>query len=162
MKYRRLQLDELEEVRTEFVQFLATQGIPAEEWERLKAESPERVDQLLDQFSEIVFDNVLKEIQYLEYRSATDLRVFRCGKEKLELLGLRVAGESQLDFTQNQDPQAMIRMLAESDARLQLYSAEKKYGKTRELELFDLMESGARIARDSSLFDTLYQLRKED
>ncbi len=162
MKYRRLRPDELEEVRSQFVRFLAIQGIPAQEWARLKAEEPERVDALLDQFSEIVFDEVLKEVQYLEHRSSADLKVFRCGKQKMELMGLRVAGESDLDFTRDQDPKAMIRMLAESDARLQLYAAEKNYGKARELELFELMESGARILRDSSLFDTLYQLRKED
>jgi len=162
MKYRRLRPDELEDVQLEFVRFLATQGIPTEEWERLKTEAPKRVDALLDQFSEIVFDNVLKEVQYLEHRRSDDLKVFRCGKQKMELMGLRIAGESELDFTRNQDAKEMIRLLAASDARLQLYAAEKKYGKARELELFELLESGARILRDSSLFDTLYQLRKED
>ena len=40
MKYTRLTKEQLEELQPEFVNFLATQSISADEWEEIKREKP--------------------------------------------------------------------------------------------------------------------------
>src|SRR5690625_7148031 len=68
MRYRRLTLEELKELESEFTTFLVTQGIPAEEWEKMKEKEPEQCQGLIDIFSDIVFEKILGKVKYLEHR----------------------------------------------------------------------------------------------
>ncbi len=159
MKYRRLTGEELEELEKEFVRFLATNSIPAGEWERLKSERPKEVERLIQVFSDLVFERTLREVRYLEFKTARDIKTFHCLPDKIVMIGLMIDGDSQLDFTAGQDPSQMLALLQLSGARLKMYTAEKHYGKERELELFDMLESGARISKDGQLYRTLASLK---
>lgn len=159
MTYRRLTREELDELKPEFIRFLAANSIPAPDWEKMKVESPAKADEFLVLFSDVVFERILQKVEYLEYRSPRDIKTFHCQDDKICLLGVRVEGDTGLDFTQNLSPQQMMRQMQLSRAGLQLYSAEKKYSKKREEELFDLMESGALIAKDGGMYKVLEQLK---
>ncbi len=159
MKYRRLTKDELQEVEKEFVRFLAANTITAPEWEKLKSEQPDKAECLIDLFSDQVFEQVLKRVEFLEHRTAHDLKLFHCRKEEIELMGLKIEGETAIDFTQRQSPEEMIQLLRLSGANLKLMNGVKQYRQERELELFQLMESGARINRSGALFQMLKQMR---
>lgn len=159
MTYRRLTREELEELKPEFIRFLAANSITAPDWEKLKIESPARADEILVLFSDIVFERILQKVEYLEYRSPRDIKTFHCMEDRIYLLGVRVEGDTSLDFTQNLSPQQMMQHMQLSKASLQLYSGEKKYTRKREEELFDLMESGALIAKDGGMYKVLEQLK---
>ena len=73
MKYRRLDLAELKTLEKDFVRFLASNHITADDWVKLKKENPEKVERLLDVFSDIVWSKTLSQIQYLESVSYTHL-----------------------------------------------------------------------------------------
>lgn len=158
MKYRRLRNDELEEMEKEFVTFLASNSVPSDDWEKLKNEQPEKAEQLIDLFSDIVFDKVLENVEYLEYKAPKDMKTFHFGPEKAIMLGVRVEGESRVDFTKNESPEQMSGQMLMSGAKLKMYRAEKVYQKERKLEIFDLMESGALISRDGAMYKTLFEL----
>lgn len=155
MKYRRLNKEELEELEPEFVRFLATNGIPASDWVKMKDDTPSRVNALIEQFSDIVFERILSNVTHLEHRSPRDLRLFRCDKDKIYLIGLKLDGATTIDFTENIAAETMLKQFknAPFGASLKMYRAEKSYKKTRELELFDMMENGALISKGK-----LYQL----
>ena len=60
MKYARLTKEQLEEMHQEFINFLATQSITAEEWEQIKKEKPEAAEEELDIFGYLkINDSVL-------------------------------------------------------------------------------------------------------
>ena len=160
MKYRRLGLDELQQLEQDFINFLAANSVTSDDWEKLKQESPEKVEQLLDIFSDMVFDKTLEKVQYLEQKAARELRTFHCLPEHMIMLGLRIQGQTQLDFRQQQSPQEMMQQLQASRAQLQLFRGEKAYRQDRKLEIFHLMEQGALISKDGQLFKTLEQLKK--
>ena len=160
MKYRRLTEEELQELEKDFIRFLATNTITADEWERLKAERPEKVDRLIDVFSDQVFERTLREVRYLEYKTPRDIKTFHCLPDKIVMIGLMIDGDSQLDFTAGQDSAQMLSLLQLSGARLKMYTAEKKYAKEREQELFDMLEDGARISKDGHLYRTLASLKE--
>ena len=160
MKYRRLDAEELAAVEKEFVNFLVSHTITSEDWVKIKAESPEKAESLIEIFSDIVFDKVLKKVEFLEHKTSNDIKVFRCLTDKIELVGLQVEGESDLDFRKNMTPDQMISALQQSDAKLQIYQAEKSYTKAREIEVFNMMESGCLIAQ-GDLYRTLVDLGNE-
>ena len=111
MKYRRLTLEELNDMETEFVRFLVSNTVTADDWEKIKKENPERAEGLIEIFSDIVFDKVLEKVKYVEHRSRYDIKTFRCLEDKIELLGLKVSSVAGIDFTQNQTLENMLAYL---------------------------------------------------
>lgn len=160
MKYRRLRADELEELQPEFVRFLAANQVTADDWEKLKADDAGKAEQLIVLFSDIVFDKVLGGVEYLEYKAPQDLKTFRFLEDKAVMNGLRIEGETSMDLTHSQSAEQLMQQLQLSGASLKLYSAEKKYTKTKEMEAFQLMEAGALISKDGALYKALESLKK--
>ncbi len=161
MKYRRLSREELEELKSDFVNFLAANSVVAAEWEALKKQEPRKAEDLIEIFSDIVFDKVLRKIEYLEFKTPKDIKTFRCLPHKIIMLGVKIEGDTELDFTADATPEAMQQILQTSQAELRLYRGEKAYQPQREQELFRMLESGARIVHDGGLYKTLAQLLGE-
>lgn len=159
MKYRRLQPEELAELEKDFVHFLVANGIPGPDWEKMKETEPAKAEGLIDLFSDIIIEKTLDKIEYLEFKMPKDIQTFHCLPDKIILNGLRIDGESQIDFTASQDPQEMATLLNGSAAKLQLYTAQKDYHPSRNAELFQMLEGGAMISRDGAMFKTLEGLK---
>lgn len=157
--YRRLNQEELQSLRTEFTQFLASNTVTANDWVTLKKDSPEKAEGLIDLFSDIVFEKTLDKIQYLQHRTPDNLRIFECGPEKMIMLGLYVEGSADLDFTKPGQPAEMLQKLRTSNAKLKMYQAEKAYNASgRKKELFKMMEEGCLIS-DGRLYQALKGMR---
>ena len=161
MKYRRLTINELEELEPDFIRFLASNSISGEDWVKMKAENPTKSNEFIDLFSDLIFERTLKTIEHLEFKTPNDIKLFHCMEDKIVMLGLFVEGHSNLDFTKPSDPKKMLDQLKNSSAQLKLYQAEKQFSKQREMELFEMMENGCLISK-GELFYTLQQLRGEE
>lgn len=155
MKFRRLTLDELQELEQPFVQFLAANTITGPDWARLKAEDPQKANGLVDIFSDIAFERIVKNIEYLEFHTPTDIKTFHCGADTIVLHGLRIEGDAPVDFASDLAFEAIVRRMDAAGAHLQVYTAEKKYHPDREQELFKMLEAGGRISRDGALFKAI-------
>ncbi|MEM6379966.1 MAG: DUF6495 family protein [Bacteroidota bacterium] len=159
MKYRKLNIAELQELETEFIRFLASNTVTGDDWQKLKTEQSEKAEGLIEIFSDIVFDKIIKDIKYLELKMPQDYRTFQCLEDKIIMLGIKTNGSSNLDFTKNESPAQMMDQVQKSGAQLQLYSGQKAYQPNREQELFKMMESGALISKDGAMYHTLEGLK---
>lgn len=158
MKYRRLRLDELKELENEFITFLSSNTVTGSDWEKLKVDQPQKADQLIDMFSDIVFEKILGQVQYLEFKTPKDYKTFHFTDDQIIMLGVQVAPDAPVDFTQNISPEQMSGQMILSGSKMKMYRGEKKYRKERNLEIFDLMEQGALISKDGKMYKTLEQL----
>ena len=147
MIFRKLTEDELEELKEEFVQYLVANGVDAELWEQLKKDEPEKSDLFVQQFSNVVFQKSLEKIEYLEHRTPSDVKLFYCGKETIDLIALK---SSVVDLTN------MAEFNAEDFKSIEIFKATKPYSKNREVELFEMTEKGCQITTH-----TLYNLLKQ-
>src|SRR5690606_17459614 len=102
MKYRILTKEELEELESEFITFLVANGIPGDDWVRIKGNEPEKSQRIIEIFSDVVFEKILSKVHYLEHRQKDVIRICRFGEEKITMNGIRVEGKSAIDFTKNQ------------------------------------------------------------
>ena len=159
MKYRRLTEAELDEVEPQFVRFLASNQITADDWEKLKTESPDKVERLIEIFSDIVFDKVLEDVNYLEFKTPHDLKAFHFLEDKAVMNGLKIEGETEVDLTEQMNPKQLSQQLQLTGAKLKLYTAEKEYKESRKMEIFNLMEGGALISRSGTLFKSLEKMK---
>lgn len=159
MKYRRLTEAELDEVEPQFIRFLASNQITADDWQKLKTESPDKVERLIEIFSDIVFDKVLEDVEFLEFKTPHDLKAFRFFEDKAVMNGMKVEGETEVDLTEQLNPQQLSQQLQLTGAKLKLYTAEKVYKESRKTEIFKLMEGGALISRSGTLFKSLEKMK---
>lgn len=147
--YRTLTLQELQGLEKEFVYFLSINGITAEDWVKLKSENLTYAEVLIDQFSDMIFENVLHKELYITLYEKKYLRVFHAQNHTLEERGLYLETEDA-NFT---DAAWCASIFDNPPPELQKYSRTIKY-KNRAMDLFLLTEQGGLIT-DGSLFESL-------
>jgi hypothetical protein len=150
-KYRLLNKTELQELEKEFVEYLVLNGITAEDWEKAKSEDILRVEKVIELFSDVVFESILRKINYLEYRDKNSLHVFQCLSEKLVVVSMESSESENIDFT---DPVFIQRASINPPASLKVFTTDRIYKRDREAELFEMLQTGCVITNDK-LFKTL-------
>jgi len=156
MKYRRLDNEELEALESEFIAFLTAHTITAEDWEHMKKAEAEKVERLIEKFSDIVFEKVLSKVQILETRTPKDLRFYEFLEDKIKIVGLVIEGETKVTFEGTNDLQQILEDFKKSGAKLKTYTAKRPYKKLKEMEVFALIETqGALIVQDDTLYRSL-------
>ena len=98
MKYTRLTKEQLEELNQEFINFLATQSITAEEWKDIKEQKPKVAEEELDVFSDLVWEGVLSKVEYLENIAPQHMYLFKVDGLQLRLIGLKIKSDN-IDLT---------------------------------------------------------------
>lgn len=89
MKYARLTKEQFEELHQEFINFLATQSITGDEWSDIKANKPEVAEQELDVFSDLIWEGVLSQVEFLEHISPQQMHLFYCTEDHMRLIALK-------------------------------------------------------------------------
>lgn len=144
MKYKRLTKEQLEELHREFINFLATQSITADEWDKIKEENPKAAEEELDVFSDLVWEGVLQNLKYLENISSQHMYLFECGPSKMRLIGLKVI-DTSIDLTTKEGYEWLRDNLLEES--VELFHSEKPYSDDPQGDKFKLIEQGAVITR---------------
>jgi hypothetical protein len=153
IKYRRLTLEELESLREEFLKFLIVQQIYPEEWEQIKINEKERAEEYLDLFSNLVFEKILTEIQFVEKITEKRLETYHFQANEARVLVLQAIKGAGIDF--------LTQPLKDIDpSYYELISGAKKYDENRNTQLFRLMESGA-VKSDGVLYKKIALLLAE-
>lgn len=98
MKYTRLTKEQLEELQPEFVNFLATQSISAQEWADIKANKPAVAEEELDVFSDLIWEGVLTKVSYLENIGAQQMHLFAAFEKEIKLISVKVLNP-EIDLT---------------------------------------------------------------
>ena len=144
-KYRLLTEEELKGLEKEFVDYLVVNGITADDWVKIKADDPNKANTIIDLFSDVVFEKILRGVEYLERYDKNYVRVFHCKKDEIRMITL----ELEEDYADFRDPNFIAKAMANPPEDLLIYASEKPYSKTRELELFDMIQAGCLVAKDN-------------
>ena len=140
--------EELEPLEKDFIDFLVVNGITADEWKDLQEHDTQKVDGVIEAFSDVVFESIMRKAQFLEIKTKEAIYAFQCLAEKLNMVGIRTNGSS-IDLTQTP-----LKDAFEQKDKLAIFQKEKPYEKAREAELFDLIQNGCEIS-DGKLFKEL-------
>lgn len=145
MKYKRLTIEELKELEKEFISFLASAQITGSDWEKMKKEEFAKAEELIDVFSDLVYEKVMNKIQYLEYRDEKSMNIFHFTTDKIILIGLRVKENSEMDLT----AEDIFNQWNESAVKsVNIIKTEKGYTRDRGEEAFELLQNGCFITDD--------------
>jgi len=144
MKYKRLTKEQLEELHSEFINFLATQSITAEEWKQLKEEKPDVAEEELDVFSDLIWEGVLTKVKYLENISEQHMHLFELTEKEMKLLSVKVMNpeidlRTKLGFD-------WFKRNFQSDF-VEYVTASKAYSNDKNLDKFNIIKQGAVITK---------------
>ncbi len=149
--YRLLTIEELTELEKEFIEYLVLNGITAEDWVKMKAEDKAGTERVIELFSDVVFEGILRKVNYLEYRAENFVHAFQTLPDKLVLVAMESEDEENVNFLDN----AFIQEATiNPPEKLYVRTSSKPYSKRRELELFDMIQAGCTIS-DGGLFKAL-------
>lgn len=144
MKYTRLTKEQFEEMHEEFGRFLATRSISHDDWVVMKAANPEAVDEELDLFSDLVWEGVLRNVEFLENISAQHMHLFYADEKEIRLIAVKVANP-EIDLTTTPGFE-WFRKNWQTDF-VEYLRANKAYAEDRSQELFELIRQGAVITK---------------
>ena len=148
MKYKRLTKEQFEALQQEFSNFLATQSIDKGEWDKIKADKPEVAEQELDVFSDLIWEGVLSNAQYLEHFSQNHIFLFHCQEKLIQSIVLK-ALVPDVNFLEKEGLQWLSDNLF-TDA-VEIHLGKKEYEEARNSAIFDLITQGA-ILSDGQLY----------
>ena len=153
MKYRRLTLEELKPLENEFIDFLVINGVTVTDWEYLLTHDIEKSNKILDAFGEVIFEDIMRKTQFLEFRSADELITFNCTSGLIYMAGIRFGNceKQRIDFNNDQ---SIKQFLANPCDGIVVFTDHKKYKRNREKEIFGMIEEGCLIS-DGKLFKAI-------
>lgn len=142
MKFRILRQDELKEFEEELKQFLIINGVDHESWVALNSNEPDKAIELVEMFSDLIFQQVFERIAFLEYRSKNNLYLFHCKQDTIDLIGLK-SQSPNVNFLTIEE---IHTSLTKNANEISYFQQSKPYGKNRELELFEMVENGCFVS----------------
>jgi hypothetical protein len=143
MKYSRLTKEQFEELQKEFINFLATQSVTADEWKNLKENKPELAEMELDVFSDLIWEGVLKSAKYLEHISPQHMHLFAINNDHMHVIAVTLKNE--VDMTTKEGFGWLRENLM--DENVEFLQAKKTYSEDRNLDIFKLIQQGSVITK---------------
>ena len=143
MKYARLTKEQFEELHQEFINFLATQSVTADEWTNLKANKPELAEMELDVFSDLIWEGALNKAEYLEHISAKHMYLFRLAEDQMHVIAIIL--KNDVDITTNVGYEWLRNNLM--DENVEFLQADKPYSEDKNLDKFKMIQQGAVITK---------------
>jgi hypothetical protein len=144
MKYIRLTKEQLEELQSEFINFLATQSITGEEWAKIKQDTPEVAEDELDVFSDLIWEGVLNKVSYLENISNQQMHLFQLVDKEMKLIAVKVMNP-KIDLT-TKIGFDWFKKNWQSDF-VEYMTASKAYTEEKNLDKFQLIKQGSVITK---------------
>ena len=151
MKFHRLSEAQFHEMHEEFSVFLASNSIDKKKWERIKDEFPQKVTFLLDKFSDLVWDKVLNQCNYLEFSTPSQLFLFHTKKNSVDALVVKSVDIVQ-DLSTPIGFQWMLKNI--SSDYISLFNASKIYTPNRTDFIYSYLKKGA-VLSDGQYFKHL-------
>lgn len=148
MQYKRLTKEQFEALHEEFANFLASQSIDKKEWDQIKVSKPEVAEQELDVFSDLIWEGVLTNAQFLEHFSKNHIFLFHCQEKIIKSMVLKSLN-TDVDFMTKEGLQWLGDNLF-TDA-VEIHTGTKEYAENRNKELFQFITEGA-ILSDGQLY----------
>lgn len=122
----------------DFKHFLIANGVSNEEWVELNQKNISKATQLVELFSDTIFQKVYEKIQFIEFRSAESCIVFNCLPDSIELISINRKSD-QIDLS---TPDSIHEALTKNSSEINYFKSSKKYNTLRELEIHQMIENG--------------------
>jgi len=151
-KYRRLTTEELHNLESDFIDYLVVNTITRDDWVKIKDTNPDKAGKIIELFSDVVFEKVMRQTHYLDHVSNSMITSFHyqpsqavmiCAKtNNPEIKLTELFGRKKNDFQ------------TDKDLDIEIWTTTKSYSQQRELEIYQMITNGA-VVSDGQLYKRL-------
>jgi hypothetical protein len=143
MKFKLLSDQELQNLETEFVQFLVANGVDDALWRKINDQEPDKALKLVEAFSDVVWEKALQKVEVIEHLTDDSVKLFWYLQNKAVLVGVNLMDKSEGTLSKEN----WVEMLKNTPEAFEIYSQQKEVDpKGREAEIFKLLESGCAVS----------------
>ena len=114
----------------------------------LKKEKPQNASKIVDSFSDTVYAGYMRNVKYIEHITAQEILCFYCQPTQIVLVG--ISTNQPIDFTKMESHAELGSWIKE----LEVFTKTKVYSEAREVEIYKMIENGAKPA-NGELFNLL-------
>ena len=151
MKYHRLSQDQLNSVYKQFIFYLSSKGIDKKLWGIIKKEESRKMDLLLDEFSEMVWDKIMNECSFFDYSDKDQLFLFNSKKKSISVIVVKCLNK-KINIQNNKDWNWILKNIKDKD--ISIYQSSRKYPEQRNVYIYKYLKKGATIS-DGKKFKSL-------
>ena len=144
LKYHKLSEAQFNEMHKEFAIFLAAQSITKRDWDIIKFNKPKLVDDYLTAFSEMVWEKILSDCDYLEFSTPDQLFLFHAKETLIDVLVVKI--DSKMTDLSTIEGFRKVLTLLESD-KVEILASSKSYSPSRNRFIYDYLIKGAIISK---------------
>jgi hypothetical protein len=139
MKFRTLTIEELTSLKDEFVKFLVVNGIEATQWQKMKSEDIIQSQQIINAFSDFIFERIIAKANYIDFFDGKSLKLFHCEPDQIHLINIECEGYYP-------DLEDFLTRIDKNDSEIYMQSALKVYHPDRSIEIFRMIQNGGIIS----------------
>ncbi|MBK7094490.1 MAG: hypothetical protein IPH57_05300 [Saprospiraceae bacterium] len=161
VKYRILTTGELKATEKQFVHFLAVNGISSEHWERIKLQDQAKVDTIIEEFSDSIFESTLTNVDILEHRLKNSITLYYFESKTLFFIRIETKTDGYFNFDNEFKINELADLIENSSENISIYKGQKKGIEDKKMEFFHLLDSGCKISKNESLLQFLKELIRE-
>jgi hypothetical protein len=143
MRFRRLNSEELFALETEFKQFLIVHEQYDEEWRVLAENNPDKAEQFIELFSDLILLKVYNQVSFLVHFSEGMVSFFDMRNNPLKAYQIKCPNHLSL----KNEIELQLLLNTHFD-ELQFYLGEKQLMKEKADEVFDLIMKGSEVCED--------------
>ena len=155
MKYQRLTSAELENLKDDFIRFIASQGIDAGAWQKMKSEDNKAAEEIINIYSDLVYDQALSKCNYMEHISAKEFKAIKFDDEQSIVQGIQVKDDSEINLNTDDFQKNVQKGLTQNE--ISVFTATKRHEKLKEQEMFDWIKKGGYMT-DEKWFNEISRL----
>lgn len=144
MKYARLTKEQFDALHIEFANFLSSQQIDKQEWDKIKTEKPEIAEQELDVFSDLIWEGALNNAKYIEHFSKNHIFLFKFDGIHIETIVIK-ADNPTVDFMKKEGLQWLSDFVFTEEVDIR--TGAKKFSEDRNGELFEIIKQGGILSQ---------------
>jgi hypothetical protein len=142
-RFRLLTLEELEALKPELIQFLASQGVTASDWRDWTENKNDKRDLYLEAFSDFIFFSVTEKTRYLIRKLSDGIQYVEVQEDGFNMIwfkkmaGPKIAGRDEQVFDKDEE------------VDYEIVKGYKKFKESKNTEIFSLLGEGFSPAKIS-------------
>ena len=160
-KYRKLTTEELQPLEKDFILFLASQGISADLWLQYKKNDPNKVEEVIDAFSDLVFGRIYQKCDLFENVTRDAWLFYHLEDQQIRLMGLTIKDQGSIDLRTMRKQEIMAWFKDAPKGSANTISATKSMAKSREEEVQLLLKMGSTISENKAFYELLVRVHEE-
>jgi len=143
LKYSRLTKEQFDSLSNEFSLFLASNSIDSEQWNKIKLNSADSTDHILDLFSDLVWEDILHKVKFIENISSTHLFLFKCNKNLIDSIIIK-SKDSSINLNSSDGQIWLLNNLQANN--ITVLRSTKNFKTKRNDEIYSLISRGSQIS----------------